>query len=192
MQIVTRDRASSYSSAINKVCPDAIQIADRFHLLMNLSDALDRYLKSISPNIRKLIKDKINETLSMTINGNVGNEEDKCSQSSPENHETINIKIDQRLVTFNKVKKLQATGFSIRKISRDPNICRETVRAYFIKESLSPRNCSRSTNIDLFANHIVNRLNTEGYMVKNIIDELYKLGYVGSRTQTYYNINIIK
>jgi transposase len=36
VKIVTRDRAGSYSSAINEVCPNAIQIADRFHLLMNL------------------------------------------------------------------------------------------------------------------------------------------------------------
>lgn len=48
IKIVTRDRASSYSSAINEACPKAIQIADRFHLLMNLSDALDTYFKSIS------------------------------------------------------------------------------------------------------------------------------------------------
>ena len=56
MKIVTKDRASSYSSAINEVCPDAEQVADRFHLLMNLSDALDRYLKCMNPKIRKLIK----------------------------------------------------------------------------------------------------------------------------------------
>ncbi len=52
VKIVTRDRASSYSSAINEVCPDAIQVADRFHLLMNLSDALDKYFKSAQAGIR--------------------------------------------------------------------------------------------------------------------------------------------
>ena len=35
VKIVTRDRSSSYSSAIIEACPNAIQIADRFHLLMN-------------------------------------------------------------------------------------------------------------------------------------------------------------
>lgn len=56
VKIVTRDRASSYSSAINEVCPDAIQVADRFHLLMNLSDALDTYFKSVWPEIKKADK----------------------------------------------------------------------------------------------------------------------------------------
>jgi len=47
VRIVTRDRSSSYSSAINEVCPDAIQVADRFHLLMNLSKALDTALSRL-------------------------------------------------------------------------------------------------------------------------------------------------
>ncbi len=63
VNIVTRDRASSYSSAINEVCPSAEQVADRFHLLMNLSDALDKYFKSVNPKIKKLIKEKSDELL---------------------------------------------------------------------------------------------------------------------------------
>ncbi len=40
---ITRDRASSYSTAIDSICTDTVQVADRFHLLMNLSDALDAF-----------------------------------------------------------------------------------------------------------------------------------------------------
>lgn len=58
VNIVTRDRASLYSSAINEVCPSAEQVADRFHLLMNLLNALDKYFKSMHPKIKKLIKEK--------------------------------------------------------------------------------------------------------------------------------------
>ena len=36
IEIIIRDRASSYSSAIDSAYPKAMQIADRFHLLMNL------------------------------------------------------------------------------------------------------------------------------------------------------------
>ncbi len=61
IEIVTRDRASSYSSAYDSVCPKAMQVADHFHLLMNLSDALDTYFKSVSPKIKALIKEKNDE-----------------------------------------------------------------------------------------------------------------------------------
>ena len=192
VKIVTRDRASSYSSAINEACPDAIQVADRFHLLMNLSDALDRYFKSISPKIRKLIKDKTNEILSIPDNGDINNEKDQSSQPSPENQELVDIKVDQRLDTFNKVKELQEMELPIKKISRDLGISRNTVRSYFAQETLTPKSHSKSTNIELFTGHIVARLNTTGYMIKDIIEEIYGLGYTGGRTQAYHNINIIK
>jgi hypothetical protein len=39
-EIVSRDRASLYASAATKAVPQAIQVADRWHLLHNLSEAL--------------------------------------------------------------------------------------------------------------------------------------------------------
>lgn len=36
VRIVTRDRASAYAKAISEVLPDAVQVADRFHLYQNL------------------------------------------------------------------------------------------------------------------------------------------------------------
>ena len=191
-KIVTRDRASSYCSAINEVCPDAEQVADRFHLLMNLSDALDKYFKSMNPKIKKLIEDKSNELLNISDGQNAGCDKVDRSQSLSKVQKIIEIRVDPRQDTFNKVKELQAKGISKRKTARDLGISRNTVHSYLSLESLPPRISSRSTNIELFSGHIVARLNDQGYMMKDIIDEIYELGYKGSRTQAYYNINIIK
>ena len=49
VEIVTRDRASSYSSAVTSVIPQAIQIADRFHISQNLIEALNASLKEALP-----------------------------------------------------------------------------------------------------------------------------------------------
>ena len=87
VKIVTRDRASSYAAAIIEACPNAIQIADRFHLLMNLSDALDTYFKSISRSIRSLINDKTNEILELPdkepLNINENSDRESSSSNSP-------------------------------------------------------------------------------------------------------------
>ena len=40
IRIVTRDRASALAAAIKEILPDAMQIADRFHLYKNLMDAV--------------------------------------------------------------------------------------------------------------------------------------------------------
>jgi transposase len=184
VQIVTRDRSSSYSSAIDEVCPDAIQVADRFHLLTNLSDALDTYFKSISGTISRLIKTKTNELL------NLPESDPKIISTAKE--QVNGIRIDPRLDKFNKVKELQKKGVPILRISRDIGISRGTVRSYFVQDSLSPKSHSKSTNIELFIDHIVDRLNTRGYMIKDIINEIRELGFNGSQSQAYYNINAIR
>ena len=193
VKIVTRDRAGSYSSAINDVCPNAIQVADRFHLLMNLSDALDKYFKSIRPEIKLLIKNKTEEIINMPASGKLLNEKaDIDSERMEVIPEFDSINKDQRIDTFNKVKELQAEGISIKRISKALGICRNTVRSYFSQESLSPRIRPKSTNIASFTKLILARLNTKDCKIKTIIDEILMLGFNGGRTQAYYNIKTIK
>ena len=97
---------------------------------------------------------------------------------------------DQRIDNFNKVKELQAEGIGIKKISKVIGICRQTVLSYIIQETLSPRISPTSTNIALFTKLILAGLNTKGYKIKAIIDEILLLGFNGGRTQAYHNINI--
>ena len=47
---VTRDRAGTYAKAISEALPDAMQIADRFHLHQNLLTAVKDALSSVIPN----------------------------------------------------------------------------------------------------------------------------------------------
>jgi len=131
VKIVTRDRASSYSSAINEVCPDAIQVADRFHLLMNLSDALDKYFKSVQAGIRLLIKNKTEEIIKMSANSKLEDKEDLDPATITATPELKPLNTDQRIDNFNKVKELQAEGISTIKISKVIGICRKTVRSYY-------------------------------------------------------------
>jgi transposase len=170
-EIVTRDRSGAYSSAINEACPDTIQVADRFHLLVNLSDALDTYFKSISQDVRKLIKVKTDEIAMVTVHIDSGKDKlDTEVQASPEPTEIASIPADQRLDTFNRVKELQAKGIPLRRIAKMVDISRNTVRSYFVQEFLAPKIHTKSTNFDVFTSHIMNRLNTEGCSNKTIID----------------------
>ncbi|WP_349946131.1 transposase [Lacrimispora sp. BS-2] len=48
--VISRDGAQTYSSASTNSHPDALQISDRFHLLKNLSDAVQKYMYRLFPS----------------------------------------------------------------------------------------------------------------------------------------------
>jgi len=49
VKVVARDRDTSYAKAIREVLPDCVQVADRFHLLQDLTDNLGIVLKKNFP-----------------------------------------------------------------------------------------------------------------------------------------------
>lgn len=45
MEVVSRDRSPSYAAGIHEGAPGVVQVADRFHLLMNVREALEKVVK---------------------------------------------------------------------------------------------------------------------------------------------------
>ena len=184
IEIVTRDRASSYSSAIDSACPKAMQVADRFHLLMNLSDALNTYFKSVSPKINALIKKKSDE-----MPETIGFHQTSVKIVEPE----PDLKaFDSRQPAFEKVKELQAKGMTKKKIAKAIGLSRNTVRKYFLQETLVPKSHPKRTNIELFTNYIISRIKQEGHLNGAIVEEIRQMGYQGGNTQAYEHINFLK
>lgn len=50
LKVISRDGAQTYASAVRNAHPNAVQISDRFHLIKNLSDAVERYLHRLFPS----------------------------------------------------------------------------------------------------------------------------------------------
>lgn len=52
IQVVSRDRGGIYAMAAREGAPQARQVADRWHLLKNIGDALERMMYRYMPLIR--------------------------------------------------------------------------------------------------------------------------------------------
>src|SRR5262245_54162857 len=57
VEVVTRDRWLAFAQAAADAAPQACQIADRFHLLQNLREAVERLLGRQAPAVREALRD---------------------------------------------------------------------------------------------------------------------------------------
>ncbi|HSH79976.1 MAG TPA: ISL3 family transposase [Herpetosiphonaceae bacterium] len=60
VEVISRDRSTEYTRGATEGAPQAIQVADRFHLLVNLREALERLMdRNRSPNGAKNVSEPL-------------------------------------------------------------------------------------------------------------------------------------
>lgn len=96
VKIISRDRGGSYAEGARRGAPDAIQVADRFHLLTNLRDALERLLNrnhTVLPSLQRTA-DKSQTTIQLETSADTtvaATETIRASVSSDQPDETGEI-----------------------------------------------------------------------------------------------------
>ena len=59
LQVLTRDRAGDYAQAAEQAAPQAQQIADRFHLLVNAGECLERFIQRHPSVLQEMTADTL-------------------------------------------------------------------------------------------------------------------------------------
>jgi transposase len=134
IEVIARDRSSEYALGAKEGAPKAVQVADRFHLLQNLKQMLDRLLTNLYAQLQPLLKEN-NQTETpvtarlLTSIRDVSAHEKTSSAASRE----------RRLETYEQIKRLKSAGWKIGQIARRLNINPTTVRKYFYAEVFPER-----------------------------------------------------
>ena len=184
VQTVSRDRYGPYALGIRQGAPQAIQVADRFHLLMNLGDAAKRMFQSYGKVLREtfLLYNKVPQT------GSPYCRDQPTDRSTPEieEHEMTHINPKKQL-KFDKVKELYEKGYAIKTIARTVKSHRLTVKKYINLEKLTKRENRRATNFDAFREFLLHQNNTERTYL-DLYQTIFSKGFNGGYSQFCNNM----
>ncbi len=121
VEIICRDRFTDYAKGAAEGAPDAVQVADRWHLLKNLGEAIQKLLERHAADLR--------------ATAHYLSEQEATSSAQPEPATDSPQPPDAdaptyREALFAEVKSLGAQGYSQRAIAARLKLHRETVARY--------------------------------------------------------------
>lgn len=174
VEFITRDRGQDYKEGATTGAPDAVQIADRFHLLQNLVDTLKRMLEKQPSQLRKAAREVANEASTSPTSAKVltaANGEDQAVKPTP----------TMRQLRFEEVKALQKQGLSQRAVCRQLGMHRRTVSKYFALDQ-SPEKVSRgqcTSTVTPYLPYLTKRWQEGCQNIKVLHAELEGQGFTG-------------
>jgi transposase len=203
VEIISRDRAGEYAAAGRRGAPQAQQVADRFHLLLNLRNGLKKLMERKQACL-PVIEEDMPDAIPHKARGRVkeGSAPQASQQARPERHfRTMSPKLRSRGTAPNSgaqtstqvsranryqryqvVCTLHQQGFSQRDISRRLKIGRETVRRFLRAETFPERSqpTRKARLLDPHKPYLLKRWQEGCWNGTQLYYEIKERGYRGS------------
>ena len=210
IEVISRDRGGTYADGARRGAPDAVQVADRWHLLANLREALERLLTRnhvVLPTMMRQETGSQESTAPLTdaipkAQGNATSTTDRTtsaesdqSDTQPTATEPPAVKLskeqlrrkhchERRLSRYEEVVRLHDQGVSKRKIADQVGIDQKTVQRY-LRRGGFPEIAQRRripSILDRFEPYLRQRWEGGCHNGFKLFREIRTQGYTGSRT----------
>lgn len=193
VQVITRDRAGAYAEGARLGAPEAVQVADRFHLFCNLTQALQRVLERLAGILRQidLPEPSISTSTAPQDFGPNGHDGAAVRSVEPEAPVKLNRHEQQRLerrekrkALFERVRAAYQRGLTKRAIARELRITRTTVRRFLrTGEFLERAPRQQRSELDSFREYLEKRWGEGCHNASQLCRELRNRGYNGQRSR---------
>lgn len=195
VEVISRDRGTEYIKGATDGAPEAIQVADRWHLLNNLRETLERYLDRDQACL-KAAADKEPDEAKIDQSGPDFQSQDAVTPEAPSPEAEIPppshltkaqqdklARQTKRLARYEAVLELADYGLTNNEIARHLKIDAHTVSRYLTADScpMYPEGRTRPSKLDPYMDYIDKRWQTGGHNATEIWREIRKLGFTGSR-----------
>lgn len=166
IRVVCRDRGGPYAEGARVGAPDAIQIADRWHLLYNLTGAVDRVVRSHRKCLHKT------DDIDIAV-----------PRSRPKDVAKPGLRETNTRERLSEIHALLEQGASISEICRRLNLARNTVRRYAraaIPEQMLTVVGKRGSELDAHLDYLAKRWTEGCFNATELHQEIRERGYRGS------------
>jgi transposase len=179
IEVVSRDRCGSYAQGAQDGAPQAHQVADRFHMLQNLREALQTQLSRAGSSVRPLLP----------TGDTRGGHDPAISCSTRDKHGGVEHRHIVRMANqssrqaiFDRVHSLRSEGKTVAEIVRQAGFDRRTISKWIQSDVLPQRNASApKTSSPLYFEDYLSRRWAEGCVRgRRLFNEIKTRGYSGS------------
>jgi transposase len=180
IELVSRDRAGDYASAAKASAPQAIQCADRFHIVKNLREALEGVLARHLAAHRRDQAEKSSATPLCDVQSK------QPPKPSPKAAKQGQAKREERLAQYEQVVALRKLGFSQTAIADQVGVGHATVSRWLAHGAFpeqQPR--SRKTDLDAYLPYLRDRWEAGCHNIARLYRELLARGYTKSYESVY-------
>ncbi len=193
IRIIARDRAGAYAEGSTNGAPQAMQVADRFHLLRNLADTLLPVYEQHAKHIRKATSASTSDAARTPTPATAALCEGVLRTlppptASPKQQAQAAQRRAARLALYEEVRALHTQGWPIRAIGRQLGLNRNTVRVYLRAAEFperQPRVLRQPGVLDPFIPYLIERWNAGCRNGTSLWKEIMVLGYTGKRVTIF-------
>lgn len=193
VRVISRDRAGAYAEGARKGAPDAVQVADRFHLFCNLTQALQRLLERLANVLQRvqLAEPAASHSASGDAVEPTGQGLSLVKEVTPEvpiqlnrHEQQRHQRREKRKALFEAVRAAYQRGLTKRAIARELGITRTTIRR-FLKAAEFPERAPRRrrSELDSFREYLEKRWAEGCHNASQLCRELRQRGYGGQRSR---------
>jgi transposase len=181
VEIITRDRSTEYACGASEGAPQAQQVTDRWHLLQNLRQLLERLMSRLYPDLKQLTQ---REAVAPSASPEFSPQRTRLRLTLKDQEATLASR-RRSLARYEQVHHLRQQGRNILQIAQQLQVSRTTVRKYFYAEAFPERAKQQLSGsmIDPYLDSLERRHQAGCNNAKQLWRELCEQGYPGAYVQ---------
>jgi transposase len=191
VEVISRDRGGAYAEGAREGAPTAVQVADRWHLLKNLSEALERLLTRKHHLVAQAARGVTVEPAPHITPAARERERSPVAAPAPTRAERERVERRARhLACYAEATQMRQHGAKLREVAQRVGVSTRTLRRWALRGSYpEPADYKRRSILDPFLPYLARRWSEGCHNALGLWRELRAQGFRGSEEIVRYHLS---